>query len=416
LFMESAVDTFLKTVLQSGLLDPEQLQACYRAVPREQRNDPRAVAEQFIKTGKLSRFQATKLLAGTAKGLVFGPYQVLAPVGRGGMGTVFLVRDSRDERLVALKVLPPKKARRQERLLARFRREMDLCRRVSHPHIARTFEVGVELGVYYIAMEFIPGRDLSKIVQEEGPLPVPRAARLFAGVAAGLQHAHDQGLVHRDLKPSNIRVTPTDHAKILDLGLAILEGEQAIDREVIGGPGYVVGSMDYIAPEQTLDAGGVDGRADIYSLGCSLYFALTGRPPFPGGTSREKIMRQRSEEPAPVDAGNPQIPPHFAELVHRMMAKDPDLRLPSAAAVRRELLQWASPDTHEPPDRPDDASFHVAVASLRNAETDADLDAIAPEESAGFTADQKLFLILGGLVAAAVLLATAILAMLFKTS
>src|SRR5262249_42538721 len=147
-------------------------------------------------------------LKGAALGLILGPYQVLAPIGRGGMGTVYMARDSRSGGLVALKVLPPDRARAEGRMLARFQREMELCRRVSHPHLAGTPEVGRVRSVSSIAMEYTPGQTLSRLVAQEGPLAVPRAARLMAEVASGLQHAHNQGLVHRDLKPSNILVTP----------------------------------------------------------------------------------------------------------------------------------------------------------------------------------------------------------------
>src|SRR5262249_53251574 len=199
---------------------------------------------------------------------------------RGGMGTVYLARDSRTHMLLALKILPPKKAREGERMIARFQREMELCQRVAHPHLTRTYSVGVHQDVYYIAMEFIPGQSLYRLVMEHGPLATPRAARLFAEVADGLHYAHQQGLIHRDLKPSNIMITPNDHAKVLDLGLALIEGEVVTDHTVIGGQGYLVGTMDYIAPEQADDPTKVDARADIYGLGCTLYFALTGRPPF----------------------------------------------------------------------------------------------------------------------------------------
>src|SRR5437763_4966456 len=172
-----SVDTFLKTVLRSGVLDRPQLQEALRDVPPDQRQDAEAVADHLIEEGKLSRFQAKKLLRGMAVGLVLGPFHVLAPIGRGGMGTVYLARDSRSQLLVALKVLPPKRAREEERLLARFRREMDMCQRVSHPHLAWACEVGVWKGVYYIALEYIPGKTLYRVVKDEGPLTVARAAR-----------------------------------------------------------------------------------------------------------------------------------------------------------------------------------------------------------------------------------------------
>jgi serine/threonine protein kinase len=363
-----AAEDFLKKVLRSGLLNVEQLQSALRAVPKQFREAPQDLAGQLIKLGKLSRFQAKKLLEGATVGLMLGPYQLRAPIGKGGMGFVFLARDTRTGEDRAIKVLPPKKAREEERYLARFQREMELSQRVRHPHVALTYEVGVAQNVYYIALEYIPGESLHRVIRRDGVLSVPRAARLFTEVCAGLEHAHSQGLVHRDLKPSNIMVTPNRHAKILDLGLALMEGEVAEDVEVIGGQGYVVGSMDYIAPEQTEDATGVDARADIYSMGCSLYFTLTGRPPFPGGKNRDKIRRHRQEEPEPLTRLNPAVPDSFAALVRKMMAKEPAKRFPSAFAAREDLLSWAVDEPVLPLDLPSDKSYQDAVAKLEAAE------------------------------------------------
>jgi serine/threonine protein kinase len=233
--------------------------------------------------------------------------------------------------------------------------------------------VGLCQGVYYIAMEYIPGKNLYRLVSDEGPLPVPRAARLFAEVAAALDHAHNQGLIHRDLKPSNIIITPHDHAKVLDLGLAIVQGEVPADREVIGGRGYVVGTMDYIAPEQAENAAKVDPRSDIYSLGCTLYFALTGQPPFPGGTAVEKIQRHRGEDPVPVPRLNAAVPPAFIGLLRKMMAKDPEQRFATATEVQEKLLSWTFGDVVLPLDRQGDKEYQHAVAQLESAEVPLEL-------------------------------------------
>src|SRR6266852_2164141 len=184
-----SADAFLRTVLRSGLLDRATLQNELRAVPLGQRGDAEVLAEHLIKIGKLTRFQSHKLLKGASVGLVLGPFHILAPIAKGGMGTVYLARDTRSDQMIALKVLPPRRAREEERLLIRFRREMEMCQRVAHPHIAWTCEVGVCQGVYYIAMEYIPGKSLFRLVSDEGPLPVARAARLFAEVAIALEHA-----------------------------------------------------------------------------------------------------------------------------------------------------------------------------------------------------------------------------------
>jgi serine/threonine protein kinase len=365
-----SVDTFCKNVLRSCLLDRGELQAAVVDLPADRRDDARALADHLIKKGKLSRFQASKLLKGTAKGFILGPYQIVAPLGKGGMGTVYMARDQRTGRLVALKVLAPERARTEERTLERFKREMELCRRVAHPHIAMTFDVGlIEVkGVYYIAMEYIPGKSLYRLVGDEGPLNVPRVAHFGLEIAAGLEHAHKQGLIHRDLKPSNVVITPHDHAKILDFGLALVAGEKG-SAEIIGGQGYIVGSMDYISPEQTLDASKVDARADVYGLGCLLFFALTGQPPFPGGTSTEKIYKQRNEVPPQLSLLRPDVPMDFADIIHRMMAKDPGLRLPTARVVVEALRPWALTQVLQPLDRPDDTEFRMAVAALHTAES-----------------------------------------------
>jgi len=368
----ATADAFLRTVLRSGLIDRASLKTILRDVQEERRGDAAVLAEHLIKKGKLSRFQARKLLEGTALGLVLGPFQILAPIAKGGMGTVYLARDSRSDHLLALKILPPRRARLEKRLLARFRREMEMCQRVAHPHIAWTCEVGVCQGVYYIAMEYIPGKSLHRLVAHEGPLKVPRAARLFAEIASALDHAHQQGLIHRDLKPSNVLITPNDHAKLLDLGLAMMAGEVGTHREIIGGEGYVVGTMDYIAPEQTENAAQVDARSDLYSLGCTLYYALTGQPPFPGGSPLDKIQRQRSEQPTPVPDLNADVPPAFIGFLRRLMAKKPQDRPSSAAQVREELLKWAAGENALPLDQPNDPRYRQEVERLETAELESD--------------------------------------------
>ncbi|HJZ94844.1 MAG TPA: serine/threonine-protein kinase, partial [Gemmataceae bacterium] len=285
------LDRFVRALRRSGLVAPARIEQLIDTAPKAVARDPDRLGEFLVERGALTHFQVVKLKQGTWQGLVLGAYHILSPLAKGGMGTVYLARDTRradgktrdgkkgEKALVALKVLPPKRAREEDRMLARFLREMDLAQRVSHPHLTKTFEAGDVGGVHYIAMEYIRGVSLRKLVADSGPVNVARAARLFAEAADGLRHAHEQGLIHRDLKPGNIMVTPNGHAKVLDMGLALAIGEELPeDKTIVGGQGYVVGTMDYIAPEQVDDPTRVDARADLYALGCSLYFALTGQP------------------------------------------------------------------------------------------------------------------------------------------
>ena len=352
------LDRFLRAFRKSGLVPEARVDELVQTAPPAAATDAGRLGDHLVGLGVLTQFQVTKLSQGTFQGLVLGPYHILSPLGKGGMGTVYLARDTRtadkpkgEGDLVALKVLPPKRAREEGRTLARFLREMDMCRRVDHPHLTRTYDAGDVAGVHYIAMEYIRGTSLRRVIGEHGAMTVARAARLFAEVADGLQHAHDRGIIHRDLKPSNIMVTPNGHAKVLDLGLALaVDEELPADKRIVGGQGYVVGTMDYIAPEQVDDPTKVDFRADVYALGCSLYFSLTGQPPFPGGTSIEKMQRQRVEIPDGIHELNPTVPDAFNKLVALMMEKDPVYRYPNMASVRAALLPWAASDPATPMD------------------------------------------------------------------
>lgn len=365
--MSVTTDEFLKSVLRSGLMDRSQLQDTLREVPSAQRADPRTLADHLIRIGKLSTFQAQKLLKGATLGLRLGQYHILTPIGKGGMGTVYLALDTRSGLHVAVKVLPPKLASRKSHYLTRFQREMEISQRVSHPNVAKTYNTGEDQGVYYIAMEYIPGMSLTRLVNRSGPLSVDRAARLFTEIAAGLEHAHGLNIIHRDLKPSNIMITPNDHAKVLDLGLAILQGEKEEPIEVIGGKGYLVGSLDYMAPEQTENSQAVDARADVYALGCSLYFAVTGKAPFAGGDKRDKVHAQRHLEAFPAHHRNPAVPDRFSIVLEKLMAKNPDRRIPTARAVREELQVWCPSETGRPMDQRDDPNFRQAVEALEKA-------------------------------------------------
>lgn len=340
---DPSLEAFLATLRKSRLFDPTELD---RFLTRAQPATARAFADALVAAQELTHYQADKLLRGRWQGLVIGPYSVLAPLGRGGMGTVvYLARDRRmtealgDSVLLALKLLPDRKATADPKVLARFQREMELGKRVRHENAVRTFASGHTDEVHFVALEFVPGRTLRQTVMQNGPLAPGDAARVFADVAAGLHHVHERGLVHRDVKPANIVLRPDGRAVILDFGLAIAPGEPLpADPAVVGGRGYVVGTMDYLAPEQARNAAAVGPAADLYGLGCALYYALTGAVPFPAEGLKQKVRRHR-DDPIPALEN---VPPEFARLVRKLMAKSPNKRPESAARVRELLLPWVT--------------------------------------------------------------------------
>lgn len=311
--------------------------------------DVTKLADHLVRTEAITRFQAEKVLRGHWRGLRLGKYLVLCPVGRGGVGVVYLAqladeRDSPTRELFAVKVLPPQRAA-EPRTLIRFQREAEIGLKLpAHPHLTRTIEAGEQGGVHFLVMEYVPGPTLRQTVVEGGVLLPGRAARVFADVAAGLHQAHLAGFVHRDFKPSNVILTPTGRAKLLDFGFALWRGEASpSDPSILGGQGYTMGTMDYIAPEQTANAVEVGPAADLYSLGCSLFFALTGSPPFPGGGTQDKIRWHRSQNPPRAIEFNPTIPVELSQLVTELLAKNPAERPPTAEEAARRLAAFADP-------------------------------------------------------------------------
>jgi len=257
------------------------------------------------------------------------------------MGKVYLAAHEADGTQVAIKVLPPRRAQEEANSLARFRREMELSSRCNHPNVARTLTFGNDGDVHFMVLEYIPGMSLFDMVKSEryGPLRVAAASRLFLRILNGLEAAHAAGLVHRDIKPSNIMITPDGDAKILDLGLAKALGEE-------GGltrANSILGTLDYASPEQLRDAAGADARSDLYSLGCTLYFALAGQPPFEGGDAINKIFKQRMVDPEPIEKVAKGVPAAFGALVRKLMAKEPADRHQSCAEVRADLERWTDP-------------------------------------------------------------------------
>jgi serine/threonine protein kinase len=273
----SRLESFTTRVLRSRLVEADALDRARSAMPVVADADaPVVMARLMIASGALTSYQARKLLAGASRGFFLGGYRILRRLGEGGMGKVYLAEPEGGGDPVAIKVLPPSRAAAEEQALHRFRREMDLSQRVKHPNLAETIDVGRERDVYFMVLEYVRGCSLYQMVKAStgGPLRVPDAARYFLKVLAGLAAAHEVGLIHRDIKPSNLMVTPDGDAKILDLGLARMLGEEG----ALTRPNVVIGTLDYASPEQLGDAARADQRSDLYSVGCTLYFTLAGHP------------------------------------------------------------------------------------------------------------------------------------------
>ena len=339
---------FRETALASGLLDESQVAAAEAAASQvlDQAIAPpsewdQAVADRLVQDKLLTPFQAREILAGRRR-FRLGQYTVLDEVARGGMGQVFRAEHAMMGREVAVKVLPRAKSTPESE--AAFRREMRMLGLLDHENLVRAFDAGYDAMVYYLVTELVPGLDLKRQIQKTGPLDEPTAASVISQAARGLAHAHEQGLVHRDVKPGNLLVMHDGRVKVLDLGLA---GSQLEDES--SRLGRVVGTMDYIATEQIRMPDDVGPSADIYSLGCTLYYAVSGQVPFPGGTRREKMQRHLAESPPPLRQLVPTLSADFCRLVESMMAKDPADRIRSATEVEERLRRWVPTETAAAP-------------------------------------------------------------------
>ncbi len=335
------LEVFVEDIARSRLIASADLDRVLADLPRAPEADAAVrLARALIGAAKLTPYQARKLLNGATRGFFLGDYRILRPLGEGGMGKVYLAVKEGTTQRVAVKVLPPKKAAGEVQALARFRREIELSQRVVHPNLARTLGFGEESGAHFLVLEYIPGESIYQAIKSPrgGPLRVTDAARLFLKVLDGLEAAHAAGLVHRDIKPSNIMITPDGDAKLLDLGLARSTGDEA----PLTRPNLVVGTLDYVSPEQLVNASTADGRSDLYSLGCTLYFTLAGHPPFEGGDMVNKIFKQRMEDPEPLERVARGVPAAFAAIVKKLMAKEPAHRYQTAAELRADLVRWTS--------------------------------------------------------------------------
>jgi WD40 repeat protein/serine/threonine protein kinase len=346
------VAALLEALGRHQLLPPEYLaeatgplQACC--------TDARALARELVCRGRLTPYQANQLLKGHGADLVLGPYQLLERLGEGGMGQVFKARHCKLGRVVALKVIHPECLADADSV-RRFRREIQAAAQLDHPHVVRAYDAGEAGGRHFLVMECVAGIDLKRLVKERGPLPVAEACAYARQAALGLQHAHERGMVHRDVKPSNLLLVREPDGlgvvKLLDLGLVRLaRTADGAEPTTFTEEGWAAGTPDYLAPEQASDPRKADARSDLYSLGCTLYFLLAGRPPFPDGSATDKLIKHAMLDPVPVEQLRADVPPGLAAMLRKLLAKRPEDRFQTAADLAEALAALPGLGDRPPP-------------------------------------------------------------------
>ena len=328
-----------RSAVASGLLAQDELETVLNELRAsgvsEEVSDER-LGDRLVSSGRLNSWQIEQLRNGRTK-FNLGPYyHVIDSIGQGGMGQVFKAEHTIMGRIVAVKVLP--RSRSTPEAIANFRREIRTLGQLDDENLVRAFDAGQDGNVHFLVTEFVPGTDLRRLIRAGGPLTMQQGASIISQAAQGLEHAHGRGLIHRDVKPANLLVTPEGKVKVSDLGLAgyFNDPEQT---DQYGGK--VVGTADYLAPEVILRPDSLDKRSDIYSLGCTLYYAVTGKVPFPGGTMRDKAKAHCQMPPLDPRRLVPDLTDEFVEVIADMMAKRPEDRIGSATEVADRLRPWA---------------------------------------------------------------------------
>jgi serine/threonine protein kinase/WD40 repeat protein len=345
----------LDQLRESGLLQPAQLEQLAR-LPEAKAFDSLPLARQVDKRGWLTRYQLRQIAQGRGKDLRIGPYILQDKLGEGGMGQVFKAKHEHMGRVVALKVI------RKDRLshpkaVSRFYQEVRAAGQLHHPHIVLAFDAGEANGTHFLSMEYVDGQDLQRLVSKVGPLPPSQACDYIRQAALGLQHAHERGLVHRDIKPQNLLVTTAPEeqtadsmekgwgtVKVLDMGLCrwrqgLVEEDRGLTKE-----GSFLGTADFTAPEQARDPRTADSRADLYSLGCTLFFLLTGRPLFRAETLMELLLKHQTEEVTPVDSLRSDVPEGVRDILQKLLSKRPEDRFQTAAELAAALEPFCGAD------------------------------------------------------------------------
>ncbi|MFK7736689.1 MAG: serine/threonine protein kinase [Pirellulaceae bacterium] len=332
---------FIEIVRKSELAQPDLLKKSLARILDKfdgEFPEPSELAKEFQKDKVVTAWHCEKLLNGKYKGFFLGKHKLLGHIGSGGMSSVYLAEHLKMGDLRAIKVLPQSKLGKSS-YLARFQQEAKAIAALNHPNVVRAHDIDNQGDTHYIVMEYVDGDDLQTIVKKKGPLPFDNIANYMAQAARGLQHAHEVGLIHRDVKPANVLINSKGKVKLLDLGLALFaEDEEA--SLTMDFNDKVLGTADYLAPEQALNSHKVDHRADLYGLGCTMYFLLVGHPPFPDGTIAQRIARHQKEMPKEVRKLRKDCPGELEGICWKLLQKDPKFRYADATATAEVLETW----------------------------------------------------------------------------
>ena len=351
--MEFKVENLCGFLIRSKLMSGPEMQAMRQRWSAEAKDAGQVplFLKWLVAKNYVTEYQASLLSRGHVDDFYLGDYKILERIGRGRMAGVYKAVHPFGQ-VVAIKVLPPSRAKSGQ-ILARFQREARLAVKLKHPNVVRAFQVGETKGVHYLVMEYLEGETLEEMLQRRKRLPPAEGVRLIHQALLGLQHIHELGMVHRDLKPANLMLLPTptrgenettlkSNIKILDIGLAReffdeTSPAEAMEKMELTGEGVLLGTPDYLAPEQARDPRSIDIRADIYSLGCTLYHLLTGQPPFPDKNILNQMIRHATEAPKPLKHFIPSIPEGLSQIVDWMIAKQPAQRYPTPGRAAQAL-------------------------------------------------------------------------------
>ena len=342
---EPALEQYVKTILASRLITRTQMEEVFHKLEGQPRLTSIDLAVQLQQAGLLTAWQNKNLFRGRSKGFFLNHYKLLDCLGHGGMGVVYRGEHTMMKRQVAIKVLPADQTANS--LLERFRVECQAIGSLNHPNIILAHDFNITEKYFYLVMEYVPGPTLDQLVEQSGPLAPNLVSDYIRQAADALAYVHEAGVIHRDIKPGNFILAPGGVVKLLDLGLARMQHSQELSITMASGA-EVLGTLDFMAPEQAMDSHKVGPLADLYSLGCTMYFLLTGKPPFASGTPAERMMSHLCKTPEPPTALRPDVPLDLQAICLKLLAKMPEERFASAAMVSQVLRARIQPKQTSP--------------------------------------------------------------------